>query len=82
MPTEPLDWRRAAELFKAACGGRTLHKLRHSRLTHLAEAGGDVTLIKAKNRPRSLRSLERYVNPSNAAVARLTDRHDPNRRIR
>jgi integrase len=77
-----LSYRRAEEIFKAASGGCTLHKLRHSRLTHLAEAGEDVTLIKAKSRHRSLRSLERYVNPSNAAVAQLTDRHDPNRRIR
>jgi integrase/recombinase XerC/integrase/recombinase XerD len=75
-----LSYRRAAEIFKAASGGRTLHKLRHSRLTHLAEAGEDVTLIKAKSRHGSLRSLERYVNPSNSAVAQLTDRHDPNRR--
>jgi integrase len=75
-----LSYRRAAEIFKTATGGRTLHKLRHSRLTHLAEAGEDVTLIKAKSRHCSLRSLERYVNPSNDAVARLTDRHDPNRR--
>jgi integrase/recombinase XerC/integrase/recombinase XerD len=75
-----LSYRRAEEIFKAASGGRTLHKLRHSRLTHLAEAREDVTLIKAKSRHRSLRSLERYVNPSNDAVARLTGRHDPNRR--
>jgi D-arabinose 1-dehydrogenase-like Zn-dependent alcohol dehydrogenase len=75
-----LSYRRAAELFKAASGGRTLHKLRHSRLTHLAEAGEDVTLIKALSRHGSLRSLERYVNPSNAAIARLTDCHDPNGR--
>jgi integrase len=75
-----LSYRRAEELFKAASGGRTLHKLRHSRLTHLAEAREDLTLIKAKSRHRSLRSLERYVNPSNRAVAELTARHDPNRR--
>jgi integrase len=75
-----LSYRPAAEIFSAASGGRTLHKLRHSRLTHLAEAGEEVTLIKAKSRHRSLRSLERYVNPSNEAVAALTDRHDPNRR--
>lgn len=77
-----LSYRRAEEIFKAASGGRTLHKLRHSRLTHLAEAREDVNLIKAKSRHRSLRSLERYVNPSNDAIARLTDRHDPNRRAR
>jgi integrase/recombinase XerC/integrase/recombinase XerD len=75
-----LSYRRAEEIFTAASGGRTLHKLRHSRRTHLAEAGEDVTLIKAKSRHRSLRSLDRYVNPSNEAIARLTDRHDPNRR--
>ena len=34
------------------------------------------------SRHRSLRSLDRYVNPSNEAIARLTDRHDPNRRAR
>jgi integrase len=76
-----LSYRRAEEIFKSASGGRTLHKLRHSRLTHLAEAGEDVTLIKATSRHRSLR-LERYVNPSNDAIARLTDRHDPNGRAR
>ncbi|HEY3139910.1 MAG TPA: tyrosine-type recombinase/integrase [Acidimicrobiales bacterium] len=75
-----LSYRRAEEIFKEASGGRTLHKLRHSRLTHLAEAGEDVTMMKAKSRHRSLRSLERYVNPSNRAVAELTARHDPNRR--
>ena len=74
-----LSCRRAPTIFKTASGGRTLHKLRHSRLTHLAEAGEDVTLIKAKSH-RSLRSIERYINPSNQAVAALTDRHDPNRR--
>jgi integrase len=75
-----LSYRRAEEIFKAASGGRTLHKLRHSRLTHLAEAGEDVAMIRAKSRHRSLRSLERYLNPSNRAIAELTSRHDPNRR--
>jgi integrase len=77
-----LSYRRAEEIFTPASGGRTLHKLRHSRLTHLAEAGEDVTLIKTMSRHRSLRSLDRYLNPSNEAIARLTDRHDPNRRAR
>jgi hypothetical protein len=34
-----LSYRRATEVFKEATGGWTLHQLRHSRLTHLAEAG-------------------------------------------
>ncbi len=75
-----LSYRRAEEIWKTASGGHTLHQLRHSRLTHLAEAGEDVTMIKAKSRHRSLRSLERYVNPSPTAIKKMTDRHDPNRR--
>ena len=72
-----LSYRRAAELFTDASGGWTLHQLRHSALTHLAEDGVDVALLKAKSRHRSLRSLERYVRPSEAAVAKLTA--DPDR---
>ncbi len=75
-----LSYRRAEEIWKQASGGHTLHQLRHSRLTHLAEAGEDVTMIKAKSRHRSLRSLERYVNPGPSAIRELTNRHDPNRR--
>jgi integrase len=77
-----LSYRRAEEIWKTASGGRTLHQLRHSRLTHLAEAGEDVTMLKAKSRHRSLRSLERYVNPGPDAVRNLTNRHDPNQRHR
>lgn len=77
-----LSYRRAAEIFSDASGGRTLHQLRHSALTHLAEDGVDVALLKAKSRHRSLRSLERYVRPSEAAVARLTAEHDRARRRR
>ena len=63
-----LSYRRAEEIWKTASGGHTLHQLRHSRLIHLAEAGEDVTMIKAKSRHRSLRSLERYVNPGPTAI--------------
>lgn len=72
-----LCYRRAAELFTTASGGWTLHQLGHYALTHLAEDGVDSALLKAKSRHASLRSLERYVNPSDAAVKALTDRHDP-----
>lgn len=34
-----LSYRRDEELFSASSGGWTLHELRHSRLTHLAEHG-------------------------------------------
>ncbi|WP_433247513.1 hypothetical protein ACQPYK_47155 [Streptosporangium sp. CA-135522] len=36
-----LSYRRAAELFEAATGGWTLHRLRHSTLTHTAEDGAN-----------------------------------------
>lgn len=75
-----LSYRRAAELFTEASGGWTLHQLRHSSLTHLAEDGVDVALLKAKSRHKSLRSLERYVRPSEASVAKLTATHDRARR--
>lgn len=75
-----LSYRRAAEIFTETSGGHTLHQLRHSALTHYAEAGVDVALLKAKSRHRSLRSLERYVRPSEASVAKLTAQHDRGRR--
>lgn len=75
-----LSYRRAAELFTHASGGWTLHQLRHSALTHLAEDGVDVALLRAKSRHASLRSLERYVRPSEARVAKLTAQYDRSRR--
>lgn len=70
-----LSYRRAEELAKQH-GGFTLHQLRHSALTHLAEQGVDIALLKAKSRHASLRSLEVYVQPGAEAVRRLTEAHD------
>jgi len=75
-----LSYRRSAEIFTTASGGATLHQLRHSALTHLAEEGVPITLLMAKSRHESLRTLERYARPSVEAVARLTAEHDPHRR--
>jgi len=75
-----LSYRRAAELFTEASGGATLHHLRHSALTHLAEDGVPTALLMAKSRHASLRTLQRYARPSVEAVARLTAGHDPARR--
>jgi len=75
-----LSYRRAAELFTAHSGGRTLHQLRHSALTDLAEAGVSLPLLMAKSRHKSLRSLQRYARPGPEAVAKLTAAHDPERR--
>ena len=76
-----LSYRRAEELLQHHTGW-TLHRLRHSALTHLAEAGVDVTLLKAKSRHASLRSLETYVHPTREAVRQLTADHDRVRRDR
>ena len=75
-----LSYRRAAEVFKAASGGATLHQLRHSALTHLAEDGVPLPLLMAKSRHESLRTLQRYARPSVESVARLTADHDLARR--
>jgi integrase/recombinase XerD len=77
-----LSYRRAEELFSTASGGRTLHQLRHSAITHLAEADVGLALLMAKSRHTSLRSLQRYARPGAEAVARLTAEHDPERRRR
>lgn len=77
-----LSYRRAEELFHAASGGWTLHQLRHSALTHLAEENVGLALLMAKSRHTSLRSLQRYARPGPEAVAELTAAHDPERRRR
>lgn len=75
-----LSYRRSAELFTDYSGGLTLHQLRHSAITDWAEQGVPVTMLKAKSRHRSLRSLERYARPSEASVAKLTADLDPEAR--
>ena len=77
-----LSYRRAQELFAAATGGWTLHQLRHSAITHLAEQNVALPLLMAKSRHTSLRSLQKYARPGVDAVARLTAEHDPARRRR
>jgi integrase len=74
-----LSYRRAAALFTDH-SGFTLHQLRHAAITHLAERGVPTTLLMAKSRLRSLRTLQRYARPGVEAVAQLTAEHDPNRR--
>jgi integrase len=75
-----LSYRRAEALFCEASGGWTLHQLRHSALTHLAEQNVSLPLLMAKSRHTSLRSLQRYARPGPEAVAALTAATDPARR--
>ena len=60
-----------------ATGGWTLHQLRHSRLTHLAEAGVGLPMLMTKSRHTSLASLAIYAKPTFDAVAAALD---PDRR--
>jgi integrase len=77
-----LSYRQAEELFDRYSGARTLHQLRHSALTHLAEAGESDVMLMAKSRHRSLQTLQRYARPGPGAVADMTARNDPEARRR
>jgi integrase len=77
--TGRLSYRRAEELFKAATG-HTLHQLRHSALTHLAEDGASAPMLMTKSRHRSIASLSRYARPSIEALQRWEAERDPVRR--
>jgi integrase/recombinase XerD len=76
-----LSYRRAAELFQQHTG-HTLHQLRHSALTHLAEDNVALPLLMAVSRHTSLQSLQRYARPGRDAVAKLAAQRDPLRRGR
>jgi len=77
-----LSYRRAAECFEVASGGWTLHQLRHSRLSHLAEAGLSTPLLMAKSRHTSARTLAVYARPTFDAMVAATEPLDPARRRR
>jgi integrase len=75
-----LSYVQAEQLFKAASGGRTLHQLRHSALTHLAEAGMSAPMLMTKSGHTSITSLAKYARPSVDALARWEAERDPARR--
>ena len=82
-----LSYERAEYLFKqsslkVSSTGWTLHQLRHSALTDLAEEGVNLPLLMAKSGHQNLRSLQRYARPGTDAVAAMTAAHDPSRRRR
>jgi site-specific recombinase XerD len=77
-----LSYEMAEQLFKRYSGGKTLHQLRHSRLTHLGEANVSAPLLMAISGHKRLATLQRYVRPSQAAVAALMAASDPDRRGR
>lgn len=77
-----LSYRRAAECFEAATGGWTLHQLRHSALTHAAEAGANTSTLLAYSGHTSVASLARYARVSPEALACWQQARDPARRRR
>jgi integrase len=83
-----LSYRRAEEIF-AAAGARidpegvwTLHRLRHTGISHAVEQGWNMAQIRGKSRHSSMRSLAGYSNPSAANLAAMTAALDVERRTR
>ena len=88
-----LSYRRAEEIFEESTRllanplarpeqwgelyGFTLHRWRHSALTHDAENGTSTPMLLARSRHASVRSLERYARPSVDSVARHVAAQDP-----
>ncbi|MFE2184896.1 site-specific integrase [Streptomyces sp. NPDC059455] len=93
-----LSYRRAEEIFKENTrllanplaspddiedlDGWTLHRIRHSTLTHDAEGGTSTPMLLARCRHASVCSLERYARPGVDAVARHVAERDPAARRR
>lgn len=77
-----LSYRSAEEIIRKASGGWTLHQVRRSAITHLAEDNVALPMLMAKSGHTSLRSLQKYARPSADGVAALTAAHDPERRRR
>jgi integrase len=72
-----LSYRRAAELFERYTAGWTLHQLRHSALTHAAEAGANTSTLLAYSGHTSVASLARYARVSPEALGRWQAGRDP-----
>jgi len=75
-----LSYEMAEQLFKRHSGGKTLHQLRHSRLTHLGEQNVSAPLLMAISGHKRLATLQQYVQPGQDAVAALMAATDPDRR--
>jgi integrase len=59
-----LSYEMAEQLFKRYSGGKTLHQLRHSRLTHLGDKDVSAPLLMALSGHKRLATLQRYVKPA------------------
>ena len=75
-----LSYRRAAEIFTDTTDGYTLHQLRHSALTHAAEAGANTSTLLTYSGHTSIVSLARYTRVSPEALGRWQAGRDPARK--
>jgi integrase len=75
-----LSYQQAEAIFKTASGGRTLHQLRHSALSHDAEDGTGTPMLMARSGHTSVRSLAIYARVSAEALVRHQAERDPARR--
>lgn len=77
-----LSYRRAAEVFEFHTaelpgGPFTLHQLRHSGLTHAAEAGASTPMLMALSGHTSVRSLAKYARVPAEALGKWQAERDP-----
>jgi integrase/recombinase XerC/integrase/recombinase XerD len=77
-----LSYYQCEEIFKRWSGGATLHQLRHSSLSHDAEAGTGAPMLMAKSGHRDIRSLAKYAKVSTEGLAKHQRDTDPHRRSR
>jgi integrase len=77
-----LSYEQARQLFKHYSGGKSLHQLRHSALTHAAEDGVNTAMLMARSGHTSVRSLVRYARVGKEALLRHQAETDPARRRR
>jgi integrase len=75
-----LSYDTAEAIFKRWSGGATLHQLRHSSLSHDADAGTGAPMLQAKSGHKDIRSLARYAKVSTEGLAQHQRDTDPGRR--
>jgi integrase len=72
-----LSYNRAERILKETTGGWTLHRIRHSRLSHLSGQGVQTPVLMALSGHTSPTTLlRRYAIPTGAAVGRLFEQMD------
>ncbi len=77
-----LSYEMAEQLFKRYSGGKTLHQLRHSRLTHLGDQNVSAPLLMAISGHKRLATLQQYLTPGPGRRRRADGRQRPDRRGR